>query len=142
MRLSANFVLSEFTKTSHPALQDEPSLQVCHNLVYLCAHVLQPLRDAVKRPIVITSGYRSEKLNEFVGGKSNSYHRLGLAADLRCSTDSEARAMFQVLKKNPYVDCVLYERGKRSRWLHVQTCRDRQPRGLANFFYNPCLKNG
>lgn len=142
MRLSDNFTLAEFTKTSHPSLQDEPSLQVCNNLVYLCAHVLQPLRDELKRPVIINSGYRSEALNKFVGGVSDSYHRRGLAADLRCSTDSEARVMFQILKKNPFVDCVLYERGKRSRWLHVQTCRDRLPRGIANFYHIPSHEKG
>lgn len=142
MRLSENFKLDEFTKTSHPSLQDEPSLQVCNNLVYLCAHVLQPLRDELKRPVIINSGYRSEALNKFVGGVSDSYHRRGLAADLRCSTDSEARVMFQILKKNPFVDCVLYERGKRSHWLHVQTCRDRLPRGIANFYHIPSHEKG
>lgn len=142
MRLSDNFTLDEFTKTSHPNMQDEPSLQVVNNLIYLCVHVLQPLRDALKRPVIINSGYRSEGLNKFVGGVSNSYHRRGLAADLRCSTDSEARVMFQILKKNPFVDCVLFERGKRSRWLHVQTCRDRLPRGLANFYHIPSHEKG
>ncbi|GAH42080.1 unnamed protein product [marine sediment metagenome] len=43
---------------------------------------LQELRDLVKVPIVITSGYRCTAFNRSVGGVSNSYHIAGMAADI------------------------------------------------------------
>ena len=58
MRLSRNFTLEELTATSHSKLQDTPTLVVIQNLQKLCIHVLQPLRDAIGRPVYITSGYR------------------------------------------------------------------------------------
>ncbi|MCX7795040.1 MAG: D-Ala-D-Ala carboxypeptidase family metallohydrolase [bacterium] len=43
---------------------------------------LQILRDRVKRPIIITSGYRCPKHNREVHGDENSYHIQGLAVDI------------------------------------------------------------
>lgn len=46
------------------------------------ASTLQNIRDYLKEPIIITSGFRSQKTNIKVGGVSNSYHLLGMAADI------------------------------------------------------------
>lgn len=68
MRLSKNFTLEELMATSHGKLQDMPTGEVILNLTFLCARVLQPLRDAIGRPVYINSGYRSKRLNARVGG--------------------------------------------------------------------------
>jgi lysozyme family protein len=44
---------------------------------------LQQLRNALKRPITITSGYRCAKHNAAVGGVSDSQHVLGTATDIK-----------------------------------------------------------
>jgi uncharacterized protein YcbK (DUF882 family) len=44
---------------------------------------LEKLRKIVERPIHITSGYRCFKYNRKVGGVDNSYHLIGLAADIQ-----------------------------------------------------------
>jgi len=51
------------------------------NLRRLCQSVLQPLRVHLKRPVVITSGYRSPALNRAIGGSPTSHHMQGRAAD-------------------------------------------------------------
>ena len=129
-RLSPNFTLAELTATSHKKLQDAPSLEVIQNLQHLCIHVLQPLRDAIGRPVYITSGYRSAKLNAKVGGVKNSYHLRGLAADIHVDNEEHAKVLFEILKKNQYVDSVLRERKNGARWIHVQTRRE-NPRHRA-----------
>ncbi|MBR5035695.1 MAG: peptidase M15, partial [Prevotella sp.] len=101
-------------------LQDAPSLEVIRNLQNLCIHVLQPLRDAIGRPVYITSGYRSAKLNAKVGGVPNSRHLLGKAADIHCDNMAYAKVVFDILKKNPYVHRVIIERKNGARWIHVQ----------------------
>ena len=45
--------------------------------------LLNAIRSRYGKPIVVTSGYRSPEHNEKVGGVKNSYHTLGLAADIR-----------------------------------------------------------
>ena len=131
MRLSKNFTLAELTATSHGKLQDTPSLEVIQNLQHLCIHVLQPLRDAIGRPVYVTSGYRSAKLNARVGGVPNSYHQRGLAADIHVDNEEHAKVLFDILKQNKYVDMVLMERKSGGRWLHVQTRTDGRQRRRA-----------
>ncbi|MBR0268401.1 MAG: peptidase M15 [Prevotella sp.] len=120
MRLSRNFTLAELTATSHPRLQDTPTLAVIQNLQRLCVLVLQPLRDAIGRPVYINSGYRSKRLNARVGGVLNSRHLQGKAADIHCDNLDYAKVIFDILKQNPNVDKAIIERKKHSTWVHVQ----------------------
>lgn len=61
---------------------DEELLKVLVNINALVNNVLDPLRAMIGRPIVITSGYRSQQVNELVGGSKTSQHLLGQAADI------------------------------------------------------------
>ena len=44
---------------------------------------LEKLREIIEKPIHITSGYRCFSYNRKVGGVANSYHLIGLAADIK-----------------------------------------------------------
>lgn len=55
--------------------------QVLGNIKALVLNVLDPLRAMIARPIIITSGYRSQRVNELVGGSKTSQHLTGKAAD-------------------------------------------------------------
>ena len=55
--------------------------QVLGNIKALVLNVLDPLRAMLSRPIIITSGYRSQRVNELVGGSKTSQHLSGKAAD-------------------------------------------------------------
>ena len=77
MKLTTNFNLSEFNKRNYNVPTD-----VLRNLIELAKN-LQVLRDEVKKPIKITSGYRPAELNAKVGGASKSRHITGEAADLK-----------------------------------------------------------
>lgn len=56
--------------------------QVLGNIKALVFNVLDPLRAKIGRPIIITSGYRSQRVNELVGGSKTSQHLSGKAADI------------------------------------------------------------
>ena len=120
MKLSPHFTLAEMTTTSHPDLQDSPSVEVIINLVYLCAVVLEPLRKMLGHPVRINSGYRSARLNKEVGGVPNSYHLTGRAADIFCKSLGDARLILTCLRDIPQVDLAMIEK-KRGFWVHVQT---------------------
>lgn len=62
------------------------SLEVYKNLDFLMVMILDPIREAVKMPIKVNSGYRCPRLNEIIGGVPNSQHLKGEAADI--TTDS------------------------------------------------------
>ena len=57
----------------------------CHRVMLhpLLLEKLEKLRKTIEKPIYITSGYRCTEYNQKVGGIKNSYHKLGLAADIR-----------------------------------------------------------
>ena len=80
-----NFTMSELlksdtaTKNKIKNIPTDP--KVLDNMLELIVNVLQPLRDKLKKPIIITSGYRCKNLNTLVGGASNSQHLYGQAAD-------------------------------------------------------------
>jgi hypothetical protein len=57
-------------------------MTVIDNLQALVDNVLQPLRDALGKPISISSGYRSPDVNKAIGGSATSDHTRGQAADI------------------------------------------------------------
>jgi uncharacterized protein YcbK (DUF882 family) len=60
--------------------------------------VLEPLRITLQKPVIITSGYRSKKLNEAIGGSSTSQHMKGQAADL-IVPDMTVEEVFDLIAK-------------------------------------------
>ncbi len=80
-------------------LDNRPTPEEKERLRQLAEDVLQPIRDAWKSPIVVTSGYRSEAVNKAVGGVSNSQHRLGEAADISIGGKERNRKLFNFIYK-------------------------------------------
>ena len=83
--LSPHFRLDEFT-TSPTAIkhgiQNIPPQEAVENLHALCVHTLEPLREALGLPIIITSVYRCMELNHLlVKHSTKSQHMNGQAAD-------------------------------------------------------------
>lgn len=85
MQLSKNFTLDELTH-SEVALRNgwdnTPPPAVYENLVRL-ANLLEQVRFLLGKPILINSAYRSKLVNDSLGSKDTSQHRLGCAADIR-----------------------------------------------------------
>lgn len=81
MKLTKNFVLSEFNCHDDTQVPDKliPNVQQL-------ANNLQVIRDEIKQPLQILSGYRTPTWNKKVGGVSNSMHLKGFAADLTTKT--------------------------------------------------------
>ena len=85
MKLTANFTLSEMTK-SETALRfgmaNEPAEKEIGNLRLLCEEVLQPIRDFYGMGVKVNSGYRHPLVNAKVNGSTTSDHCKGFAADI------------------------------------------------------------
>ena len=77
MKLTNNFNLNEFNKHNFPLTET-----ILRNIQELAKN-LQVLRDEVKKPIKITSGYRDPSFNKKIGGATQSRHITGQAADLK-----------------------------------------------------------
>ena len=55
--------------------------------------LLDPIREAWGKPIIVSSGYRCKELNALVGGVKNSHHLLGCAADITAPLCSQAKLL-------------------------------------------------
>lgn len=84
--LTPHFKLREFTESATAekhGIDNTPPPEVKENLRSLCVHTLEPLREAMGLPVIITSGYRCKALNERITHHSiRSQHMTGQAADL------------------------------------------------------------
>lgn len=84
------FTIEELTASptaKRKGINNEPSLTETRNLFALVNNILDPLREAYGKPIVVTSGYRCYLLNRAVGGATSSQHTKGQAADIRSMSD-------------------------------------------------------
>jgi zinc D-Ala-D-Ala carboxypeptidase len=119
-KLSKNFTLYEllYSPTAFEKglmhLQMDITEKEILNLKRLCENVLQPLRDYMKSPININSGYRSKALNDAIGGSKTSDHMKAMAADINCSNFPKA---FEYLKKLKFRQLIRY--GEPIRFIHI-----------------------
>jgi len=83
MNLSPHFTLDELTHTNHRTLDNTPNEAEQANLQRL-AEFLEQVKSALGgKPIMVNSAFRSKAINDAVGSKDTSQHRIGCAADLR-----------------------------------------------------------
>ena len=82
-QLSEHFTLAELTHTDHREFDNTPNEQELANL-YRLAEFLELVKTALGgKPIIVNSAFRSKQVNDAVGSKDTSQHRLGCAADIR-----------------------------------------------------------
>lgn len=98
------FTIKELTKSitaQRRGIKNVPSKEQEQNLIALIENILDPLREAYGRPIIVTSGYRCPALNTAVGGAKSSQHMTGQAADIRTVEDTviENKKLFDLAQK-------------------------------------------
>lgn len=119
MKLGKHFTLEEMTRSQAAArrgLDNSPNSNQLESMKALVRNILDPLREALGRPVNINSGFRSEAVNKAVGGAASSQHRFGEAADIVVPgmTVEQLVARIRALKL-PF-DQVIDEFGS---WVHV-----------------------
>jgi hypothetical protein len=83
MLLTPHFSLEELTVTNHRSLDNTPNSSEINNLKRL-AEMLEEVKDLLDgKPIMVNSAFRSKAVNDAVGSKDTSQHRVGCAADIR-----------------------------------------------------------
>jgi zinc D-Ala-D-Ala carboxypeptidase len=85
MNLSPNFTLKELTVSEIAArrnLDNTPNATEVANLVRV-AELLEQVRTLLGKPILVNSAFRAKAVNDAVGSRDTSQHRLGCAADIR-----------------------------------------------------------
>ena len=98
------FTLNELIKSDaakRSKINNTPNKQEENNLIALVENILDPLREAYGKPIIVTSGFRCERLNKLVNGSKTSQHRTGQAADIRTVEDTveENKKLFDLVQE-------------------------------------------
>ncbi len=130
MQLSGHFSLSELTKSQtaeRKGIDNKPTLEHIENLTELCTQILEPTRRNFGKPMVITSGYRSEELCVAIGSKTTSQHAKGQAADFEMiGLDNKSLAKY--IKDNLVFDQLILEfytpNDPSSGWVHCSYNKD------------------
>lgn len=122
MKLSKNLTLGEATKSATAiknGISNKPSGEHLSNLIQIANKIFQPVRDHFNEPIVVSSGYRSQDLNDLIGGASASQHSKGEALDLDGSVENSR--IFEFIKNNLEFDQLIWEFGNDENpdWVHV-----------------------
>ena len=110
---------------------------------------MQPLRDTLLNPVIITSGYRCPQLNSAVGGVYNSEHLTGGAADIHCPAASMKVLAFIIRDTVPQFNQLILEKYSETNpsygWVHVSYSRVFNKKELFTFDgsnYFPGLPQG
>ena len=98
------FTIKELVKSTTAIkrhIDNTPSKEIERSLTALVEKVLDPLREAYGKPIIVTSGYRCPKLNAIVGSTPSSQHVKGEAADIKTIEDTpeENKKLFDLIVK-------------------------------------------
>jgi uncharacterized protein YcbK (DUF882 family) len=118
MYLSKHFTLKEFTDSDYAlrhGLNNEPTSEALLNLERL-AEFLETVRTVIGSPIVISSGYRSPKVNKGVKGSKHSQHCFGCAADIKVGGMNADQIVKKIMASGIQYDQIIREYDA---WCHI-----------------------
>ena len=118
MKLTENFSLEEMIASEIGArrgLDNTPNATEIANLVRT-AGLLEQVRKVLGKPIIINSGFRSKAVNDAVGSKDTSQHRIGCAADIRVPGMTPKEVVEAIVKADIPYDQVIREFDS---WTHI-----------------------
>jgi hypothetical protein len=116
MNLSEHFTLEELTHTDHREFDNTPNASEMANLTRLAAFLEQVKEVLGGKPIMVNSAFRSKQVNDAVGSKDTSQHRIGCAADIRVPGMTPDEVVKAVIASGLGFDQVIREF---DRWTHI-----------------------
>jgi putative chitinase len=116
MQLSQNFTLDELTHTDHRELDNTPNDIEINNLKRLAEFLEQVKTVLGGKPVMVNSAFRSKAVNDAVGSKDSSQHRVGCAADIRIPGMTPDVVVKAIIASDIGYDQVIREF---DRWTHV-----------------------
>lgn len=119
MNLSEHFTLEEMTHSeigARKGYDNTPNEKEVANLRRLCG-LLEKVKEVIgNKPVFINSGFRSKQVNDAVGSKDSSQHRIGCAADIRVPGMTPKQIISAcILARLPYDQIIL----EFDSWVHI-----------------------
>jgi uncharacterized protein YcbK (DUF882 family) len=116
MQLSEHFTLDELTHTDHRQFDNTPNASEMANLVRLAAFLEEVKTVLGGKPIMVNSAFRSKQVNDAVGSRDTSQHRIGCAADIRVPGMTPDEVVKAVIESEIGYDQIIREF---DRWTHI-----------------------
>jgi zinc D-Ala-D-Ala carboxypeptidase len=116
MNLTTHFTLEELTHTDHRELENNPNETELANIQRL-AEFLEEVKTVLGgKPIMVNSAFRSKAVNDAVGSKDTSQHRIGCAADIRVPSMTPDEVVRAVIASDIGYDQIIKEFNS---WTHI-----------------------
>jgi hypothetical protein len=128
--LSVHFTLEELTHTDHREFDNTPNASETANLIRL-AGLLEDVKLVLgSKPVMVNSAFRSKAVNDAVGSKDSSQHRIGCAADIRIPQMTPDEVVRAIIAADLPFDQIIREF---DRWTHISVPNtpDGKPRKQA-----------
>ena len=116
MNLSEHFTYDELTHTDHREFDNTPNEAELANLKRLAAFLEEVKVLLGDKPVMVNSAFRSKAVNDAVGSKDSSQHRIGCAADIRVPGMTPDQVVKAVIASDLQYDQVIREF---DRWTHI-----------------------
>ena len=116
MNLSEHFTYEELTHTDHREFDNTPNEQELENLKRLAAFLEEVKSVLGGKPIMVNSAFRCKQVNDAVGSKDSSQHRIGCAADIRVPAMTPDEVVKAIIASDSGYDQVIREF---DRWTHI-----------------------
>ena len=115
-QLTPNFSLDELTHTDHREFDNTPNDAELENIVRLADFLEQVKVVLGGKPIMVNSAFRCKQVNDAVGSKDTSQHRIGCAADIRVPGMTPDQVVKAIIAAGIGYDQVIREF---NRWTHI-----------------------
>ena len=131
--MNLNFKMSELIYSDTAVrkninnMPDINSMDCMLDLIYYC---LQPIRDKLGKPMVISSGYRNSEVNKLVGGVATSQHTKGQAVDFTVAGMSVAQVVEFIKKSGIEYDQLINEYNK---WVHISFVKGKNRKQVLKY---------
>ena len=116
MNLTEHFTLEELTVTSHREFDNTPNDTEITNLTRLAEFLEQVKIVLGNKPVMINSAFRSKQVNDSVGSKDSSQHRVGCAADIRVPGMTPNQVIQTIMQSDIQYDQIIREFDS---WTHI-----------------------
>lgn len=118
------FTIEELTRSDTArmkGIENKPDETQTAAMKRLIDNVLDPVRVAWGKPILVNSGFRSIELNKAVGGVATSQHLKGEAADIR-DAGGDNKGLFELIRDMGRKGMIVFDQlidESNLKWIHV-----------------------
>jgi len=116
VKLTEHFSLEELTHTDHREYDNTPNDAELENLKRLAEFLEEVKQTLGGRPIMVNSAFRSKQVNDAVGSRDSSQHRIGCAVDFRVPELTPDQVVRTIIASSLAYDQVIKEF---DRWTHI-----------------------